>query len=250
MALAQSDRTYTLLVQPSFTSSQAELVYQPLVDFLSEETGFRFELRTVRDFHRHWLDLRRGQRPDLVLEDAHLVALRMEQHDYIPLVRASEPTTFSLLTTDFAASATDDFVGRVVASMPAPSLGYLVLASWYSNPMQQPALQSSASSWLDAVEIVFAGEAEAAIVPHNLVRRYINLNSIASSPEFPYMTIAASPELAPEVRSAVTRALLVLDERPDHFAVLHELDIEAFVAADAEDYRGLERWLDKLFAAF
>lgn len=245
---AQTRQSYSLLVHPIFTPSQAELVYQPLVDYLNAATDYRFELQTARDFHRYWLDIRRGQQPDLVLEDAHLIALRMQQSGFIPLARADELASFSLLTTDLAATDLADFVGRPVSSMPAPSLGYLVLASWYTNPMQQPVLQSSAASWLDAVEIVFAAEAEAAIVPHNLVRRYVNMNAITSSTEFPHLTIAASPDLPESVRSAVTRSLLELHENAEHFGVLHELDIEQFVAADVDEYLGLESWLDFVFS--
>lgn len=249
-APAQAPATYTLQVHPIFTPAQAEPVYQPLVDFLNSTTDYRFELQTTRDFHTYWLDIRRGRRPDLVLEDAHLIALRMQQQGFVPLVRADEPATFSLLTMDPGADGLEDFIGRRVSSMPAPSLGYLVLASWFTNPMQQPVLESSAASWLDAVEIVFDGEADAAIVPHNLVRRYVNLSSIVTSAEFPHLTIAASPDLPESVRAAVTRALLELDAQPEYFAVLHELDIEAFVPANPDEYLGLESWLDQVFTGF
>lgn len=249
-ASAQTERSYSLLVHPIFTPDQAALVYQPLIDFLNESTPYRFELRTARDFHRYWLDIRRGTMPDLVIEDAHLIALRMARHDFIPLVRAAQPTHFSLLTTDMSELDLADFIGRSISSMPAPSLGYLVLASWFTNPMQQPLLQSSAASWLDAVEIVFAMEADAAIVPHNLAARYVNMNQVAISTEFPNATLAASPGLPPAVRDAVRDALLRLHETPEHFGALHELDILQFVAASEDEYLGLERWLDWVFAGY
>lgn len=247
---AQSDRAYSLLVHPIFAPAQAELVYQPLVDYLNASTEFRFELRTARDFHRYWLDLRRGHLPDLVLEDAHLIALRMERHGFVPLVRADEFASFSLLTEDLDASDLDEFVGRPVSSMPAPSLGHLVLAGWFSNPMQQPILDSGAVSWLDAVEMVFAGESDAAVVPHNLARHYVAMTEVATSSEFPHITIAASPTLPEFVRNAVRNALLDLHESPEFFGVLHELEVQQFVPASPEEYIGLERWLDYVFSGF
>lgn len=247
---AQTERSYTLLVHPVFTPTQAELVYQPLLSYLNLATDYRFELETARDFHRYWLDIRRGGQPDLVLEDAHIIALRMQRHGYIPLVRAAELATFSLLSDDLDASDLSDFAGRPVSSMPAPSLGHLVLASWFANPMQQPILDSSAASWMDAVEMVFAGETEAAIVPHNLVRRYVNMAEIAISSEFPHITIAASPDLPDSVRESVRQALLNLHEDAEHFAVLHELDTQAFVPATADEYVGLESWLEYVFSGF
>ncbi|MGY6554659.1 MAG: phosphate/phosphite/phosphonate ABC transporter substrate-binding protein [Wenzhouxiangella sp.] len=248
--LAQSDRTHVLLVHPVFTPAQAELVHQPLIDYLNAVTDYRFELQTARDFHRYWLDARRGQQPDLVLEDAHMIAFRMQRHAFVPLVRSAEPASFSLLAADFDLVGLNEFVGRPVSSMPAPSLGHLVLASWFNNPMQQPILDSSAVSWLDAVEMVFAGDSEAAIVPHSLVRKYVTMAEVASSPEFPHMNVAASPDLPASVRDAVRQALLDLHEQPDFFEVLDELEVQQFVAANPEEYAGLERWLNYVFSRF
>lgn len=240
-------RSYQLQVHPVYPPDQAELVFQPLLDYLAAATGYSFELVTTRDFHRHWLDLRRGNQPDLILDDAHLIALRIQRDAYQPLVRASTPATFSLLTNRPERELElTDFVGLPVSTLPSPSLGHMVLASWFDNPMQQPIIQSTATSWLEAVEIVFAMETEAAIVPHNLAARYVNLGTVAVSSEFPHMNIAASPDLDPVIAVEIQDALLGLHDNPDFFAVLHELDIERFVPAAAEEYEGLERWLDPI----
>lgn len=250
LVLAQSERPYSLLVHPIFTPQQAELVYQPLVDYLNTVTDYRFELQTARDFHRYWLDARRGEQPDLVLEDAHMIAFRMERHGFVPLVRAGEFTSFSLLAQDLDATDLEEFVGRAISSMPAPSLGHLVLAGWFTNPMRQPILDSSAVSWQDAVEMVFAGESEAAVVPHSLVRHYVTMAEVATSIEFPHATIAAAPSLPEEVREAVRQALLALEQNPEFFGVLNELEVQRFVPAAADEYLGLERWLDYVFSGF
>jgi hypothetical protein len=250
-AISAEARTYNLLVHPIFTPDQADQVYRPLVDYLNATTSHRFELQTSRDFHRYWLEIRRGMTPDLVLEDAHLAALRISRYDYTPLVKASEPATFSLLTSsmNFDASLAD-FVARPISSMPAPSLGYLILTSWFNNPMQQPVIQSNASSWLDAVEIVFSMEAEAAIVPHNLVERYVNMEVVRTSEEFPHATITASSAVPLAVQQDLIEALTRLHEDSEYFSALHELDIEQFVRASIDEYRGLERWLEQVFTFF
>lgn len=240
--------SFNLLVHPIFTPDQAELVYLPLITYLNEATAHHFQLQTARDFHRYWAEIRRGVMPDLVLEDAHLTALRIRDFGYTPLVKAEEPTTYSLLTSTMNMDADlDYFVGRPVSSMPAPSLGYLILTSWYNNPMQQPVIQSNASSWLDAVEIVFSMEAEAAIVPHNLVARYVNMENVRTSEEFPHATISASPDVPEHVRQDIVDALTMLHDDPDHFPALFELDIDRFVPADAIEFEGLESWLRQVF---
>jgi ABC-type phosphate/phosphonate transport system substrate-binding protein len=131
--------------------------------------------------------------------------------------------------------------------MPAPSLGYLVLTSWFDNPMQQPIIQSNASSWLDAVEIVFAQEADASIVPNNLVSRYRNMANVLTSQEFPGVTIAASPDVPADIQEEIKAALLTLHEDEEYFVALNELDIDQFVEADAQAYEGLESWLSLIY---
>lgn len=247
----EADRVFTLQPHPIFNPEQAQLVYEPLITYLNSATPYRFELSPARDYHRYWIDIRRGLTPDLVLEDAHLTALRIERYNYTPLVKAEEPATYSLLTSSMNAdSELDDFIGQPVSSMPSPSLGYLILTSWYDNPMQQPIIQSNAGSWLDAIEIVFAMEAEAAMAPHNLVSRYVNMVVLRTSDEFPHATISASPEVPGVVRRAIRDALTILHEDPDHFGALHELDIDAFIPASFGEYEGLESWLDQVFTFF
>lgn len=244
-----SAETFTFQGHPIFTPETAELVYQPLVDYLNDALPYRFDLQIAPDYHRYWLATRRGENPNLVLEEPHLVSYRMERHDFTPLVQSSAPITYSLLTSMSENDASvQDFIGQRVSTMPAPSLGYLILADWFDNPMQQPIIQSNAASWLDAVEIVFSGEAEAAVVPNNLVSRYVNMQNVLTSREFPGVTVAASPEVPTGIQEEIRDALLALHEDEEHFAALHELDIDEFVAAPAEDYDGLDEWLSLVYS--
>jgi len=240
--------TFVFQGHPIFTPEQAELVYRPLVDYLNDALPYRFELALAPDYHRYWLSIRRGQNPHLVLEEPHLVAFRMQRHDFTPLVRASDPITYSLLTSMGSEDvSTEDFIGRRVSSMPAPSLGYLVLANWFDNPMQQPIIQSNASSWLDAVEIVFAMAADAAIVPNNLASRYVNMMNVRTSREFPGVTVAASPEVPAEIQEEIRQALLRVHDDEEHFVAVHELDVERFVPAEPAEYEGLDDWLGLVY---
>jgi len=240
--------TFQLLANPVYPPEQARLVYQPLVDYLNATTGLQIELEVARNFHRYWLSARRNEAAPLILEDAHLAAWRMNNFGYRPLTTTENPEIYHLLTSGaLADDPLEAFIGRRIASLPSPSLGYLVLASWYSNPLQQPTIVSTATSWLDAVEMVFSAEAEGAVAPDNLAQRYPNLYPVASSSEFPGLTLLASPDVPDDVAQNLIDAMTRLHEDPDHHAALFELDIDRFVAADPADYEGLETWLDSLF---
>lgn len=238
-----------LLVNPEYPPEQARLVFQPLVDYLNDVTGLEITLAVDRNFHRYWLNARRNEAPPLILEDAHMAAWRMANFDYQPLVASATPTTFSLLTTGaLADDSPGDFVGRRISSLPSPSLGYLVLADWFDNPMQQPLILSTATSWLDAVEMVFSAEVDAAIAPNNLVARYPNLYPVETSTEFPGLTLSASDDVPADVRQTIIDALTALHEDQTHHAALFELDIDRFVTVDPERYEGLQDWLSTIFA--
>jgi len=238
-----------VLVHPVYPLDQARLVYRPLLDYLNDVTGLEFTLTVELNFHRYWREARRDEAPPLILEDAHMTAWRMNNFDYQPLITTAEPTTFSLLTTGAMADDNlDDFVGRRISSLPSPSLGYLVLADWFDNPMQQPLIQSTATSWLDAVEMVFSAEVDAAIAPDNLAARYPNLYPVETSTEFPGLTLSASPEVPEDVRQTLIDAMTLLHEDEDHHVALFELDIDRFVPADPENYVGLEQWLSTVFS--
>lgn len=238
-----------LLVNPEYPPAQARLVFQPLVDYLNDVTGLEITLAVDRNFHRYWLNARRNEAPPLVLEDAHMAAWRMINFDYRPLVASATPKTFSLLTTGaLADDSLDDFIGRRISSLPSPSLGYLVLADWFDNPLQQPLILSTATSWLDAVEMVFSAEVDAAIAPNNLVARYPNLYPVETSSEFPGLTLSVSPDVPADVRQTLIDAMTALHEDETHHAALFELDIDRFVAVDPESYEGLEEWLSTVFS--
>ena len=241
--------TLELLVNPVYPPDQARLVYQPLVDYLIDSTGLQITLVVDRNFHRYWLNARRNEAPPLILEDAHMAAWRMVNFDYRPLVAPAAPTTFALLTTGaMADDSLADFTGRRISSLPSPSLGYLILADWFDNPLQQPLILSTATSWLDAVEMVFSAEVDAAIAPNNLVARYPNLYPVETSTEFPGQTLSASPEVPEDVRQRLIDAMTTLHEDETHHAALFELDIDRFVTVDPETYEGLEDWLSTIFA--
>lgn len=240
--------TLGLLVAPDFTPERAELIYRPLIDYLNDVGGLDIELVVARNYHRYWLDARRNETPPLVFEESHIAAWRMQEFGYEPLVATAQPQTYSLLTTGaLADEPLSAFIGSSISSLPSPSLGYLVLARWYPNPLQQPLIQSTATSWLDAVEMVFSAEAQAAVAPANLAARYPNLYPVATSAELPGPTLSASPEVPEDVRQRLIEALTTLHENTEHHAALFELDIDRFERADPERYEGLEEWLASIF---
>ena len=239
---------YTVTVEPNYPPAQAQDVYRPLLAYLSKATGHRFILKTAGNYHVYWRDMRGGAATDFAFEEAHFTDYRVNRQRFTPLVRVVDPTKFTLLVDSANANAgANGLIGRRIASMSAPSLGYLLLGELYKNPIAQPEIQSVAASWKDGVEMVFAGETDAAMVPGYIAQTYPNLVPVATSRDFIGRAFSASPKVPMDVRKKVADALLRLHKDKTLFDVLSELGATQFVPANAADYAGSERLLRGVF---
>ena len=248
LAGAANAADYTVTVEPNYPPAQAQEVYKPLLDYLSKATGQRFILKTAGNYHVFWRDLRGGANTDFAFEEAHFTDYRINRQHFTPLARVADPTKFILLVdSSKAAGGANGLIGRRIASMSAPSLGYLLLGELYKNPIAQPEIQSVAASWKDGVEMVFADETDAAMVPGYIAQTYPNLVPVATSRDFIGRAFSANPKVPADVRKKVTDALLRLHKDKTLYDVINELGATQFVPATAADYAGSERLLRGVF---
>jgi hypothetical protein len=219
-----------------------------LLAYLSKATGQRFILKTSANYHVFWRDMRGGAPTDFAFEEAHFTDYRINRQRFTPLARVADPTKFTLLVDSNNADAgANGLIGRRIASMSAPSLGYLLLGELYKNPIAQPEIQSAAASWKDGVEMVFAGETDGAMVPAYIAQTYPNLVPVATSRDFIGRAFSAGPKVPAELRKKVKDALLRLHTDAALYDVINELGATQFVPATAADYAGNERLLRGVF---
>jgi hypothetical protein len=239
---------FTVTVEPNYPPAQAQAVYKPLLAYLSKATGQHFVLKTSGNYHVYWRDMRGAAPTDFAFEEAHFTDYRINRQRFTPLVRVVDPTKYVLLVdSSNAGGGANGLIGRRIASMSAPSLGYLLLGELYKNPIAQPEIQSVAASWKDGVEMVFAQETDGAMVPGYIAQTYPNLVSVATSRDFIGRAFSASPKVPADIRTKVTNALLRLHKDPALFDVISELGATQFVPASAGEYAGNERLLRGVF---
>ncbi len=239
---------YTFTIEPSSPPERIQEIYQPLMTYLAKVTGQHFTLVTARNYHFYWRDMQNGGKVDFAFDEAHLADYRIEQGHYEPLVHTAEPTSYTLVSNiDIGTKGPPGLVGHGIVTMSAPSLGYTLLMGFYPNPVLQPDIQSIATSSRDAVDRVFAGEADAAMIPTALKDQYPNLTPVKTSREFPGQCITASADVPAEIRAKVKDALLKLDTDADASKLLFELGVTKFVPATAKEYEGDEQLLKDNF---
>jgi len=239
---------YNFAVEPTYTPERAREVYEPLIAYLTKATGHSFQLVTSRNYAIYWNDIRNRKDLHFVFDEAHFTDFRIQRFGYEPIVKSSLPTSYSLLTQDDVQEGNvQAFVARSLVTMPAPNLGFALLLEYFPNPMQQPDLRSLATSWRDTVEIVFAGEANATMVPSWLRDQYPNLIPVITTREFPGPAVSASAEVPSDVKAKVKEVLLVLHEDPALYEVINELGVQQFVEANAAEYKGSEQILKNFY---
>ena len=235
---------YRFSAEPFYSPEAAKDIYKPLLDYLSRETGETFVLVAPANYGAYWRSLVQGAAIDFSFDEAHFADYRITRMHFEPLVRTAETTSYTLLANlDYQDKGPESLKDKSIATMPAPSLGYALLTQFYPNPIEQPRFLSAARSWRDGVQIVFDGEAEAAIVPTWLKDTYPNLASIKTSQQLPGPAVLASPVVPVDVRDKVRSALLKLGDVPELGELLLELGISKFVPATAGEYAGNQELL-------
>lgn len=239
---------YTFRIEPSYPPQRLQEIYAPLMTYLSKATGQHFTIATSRNYHFYWRDMQSGAKTDFAFDEAHLADYRIEHAHFEPLVHTAEPTSYTLVSNiDLGNKGVQGLDGHSIVTMSAPSLGYTLLVQFYPNPVLQPDIQTTATSWRDAVDRVFAGEADAAMIPTWLKDQYPNLTPVKASRQFAGQCVTAAPDVPAEIKEKVKAALLKLDTDADASKLLFELGVTKFVPASAAEYAGDEQVLKNYF---
>ena len=239
---------YKLGIEPAYPPDQALEVYKPLLDYLNKSTGHTFTLVVPRNYHFLWRDMKRNEPLDFTFEEAHFADFRIQRFGFVPLVRTLEPTAYALLAeAELAEKGISGLVGQRIACMPSPSLGFALVAEMFKNPVAQPDIRSEAASWKDGVEMVFAQEADAAMVQTYISDQYPNLVVVQRTRDFPGRALSASPAIPEDVRKAVSDAMLKLHEDEAFLNVLTEVGASKFEPATVAEYAGSEQMLKGFF---
>ncbi len=236
-------QTLQLIGEPVYPANQARQIYSLLAEYISSNINREISLTTPVNFQQHWLTIRQGSTPDIVIDQAPLTDFWVRYKGYIPLVRESQNTGYALVTMNPEYQDYNDLFMRPIATMPSPGTDYLVLIQWFENPLWQPSIISSSSSWADSIQKLSEGTVAAAVVPNGLVDSDSEFRVIQTSNDMPGLTISAAPWVERSLREELQRVLLFLNDNTGNRAILEGLNIEAFEPAEALDYEGYAEWL-------
>lgn len=239
-------QTINLTVEAIYPPQQAEYVYQPLADWLTQKTGFDVQINSADNYYFYWRDAK-AQNPDFTLDAPHIAAYRMAEKNYEPILRVADDQKYYLVTNqdlDLTKDVGKQLVGKRVITFPSPNIGSLLYDQWFTDLFLQPQKVVTALSWKDVINQVFSGEAEAAIIPQYLYQLYPNLLVLKESEAFPGQIFLVSPAVNQNIKSSVINALNEINDSDEAYQILTELNSEQLKPVDVKDYQGLQKLLE------
>ena len=235
-------------VQPILDQKRAREVFEPLAQYIARATGKTVSLKTSYDFADYWLKLKSGSSYDLVLDGPFYTDYLIKEQKFVPLVKVPGVVSHSLVAAPTAAFfGPEDLVGKRVATLIPPAPAGLLLARMFPQPTRQPFIVPTKSSE-EALEMVIAGKAEAAMVPTPLVAAAMSqgkeLMTVTVSTQIPHITLSASSSIDADTRLKIRAALLAAAQTPQGQAMLQAAGFrEGFEPTQAELYVGYSEYL-------
>ncbi|HBG08356.1 MAG: phosphonate ABC transporter substrate-binding protein [Geobacteraceae bacterium GWC2_58_44] len=228
--------------------------YQPMMDYLTRNTPYRFELKISRDY-RETIQFLNQRKTDVASIGDGGVMKAMLLSGAIPIVKplngAGRPTyrSCAIVPSGSPIRSMQDLKGKSIA------FGYH--HSTTGNLIPRLLLQESRIKLgdlgsvtnlrhhSDVARAVLKGEYDAGFVKESTAIRFSKkgLRVILCSEELPSIPLIARRDAPKELVAAIAAALVKLDSRnPEHRKIMDNWDIEyknGFVPATTADYRAL-----------
>lgn len=232
------------------------LRYQPLLDYLTANTPYRFELKISHDYRGALDDFKEGRASICSLGDGAFVdAILM--HGAIPIVRPlnREGRPFFraaiVVPRDSTISTLEQLSGKSFAFGFSHSLTGNLLPRFMLEQagvdVSELKYQVSLKNHDAVTKAILRGVYDAGSVKESFALKYQQrgLRVLAYSLPIPSVPLVVHPDTSPRFRAAVASALLKLDPRnPMHRGIMSQWDEEfryGFAPASIQDYRGVIR---------
>jgi len=235
--------------------------YQPIMDYLSAETPYRFELKISRDYPEAVRFLQQGVTQVSSLGDVTFAEANL-RYQAIPILKPlnKDGTPFYrsaiIVRADSKLKSLKELRGKTVAfSSPHSTSGNLIprYLLW-DNGIGLRDLKSFANlQHHDAVaKAILKGQYDAGAVKDVVAEKYKShgLRILAWSAPIPSVPLVVREDTPPGVVKAMTAALLKLDRNdPRHRAIMKTWDDEfcyGFAPATSADYRAIFRMIREI----
>lgn len=239
--------TLNFAIQPILSEAATLRTYQPLADFISKATGDKVVIHTARDFPEYWVNQKKNNPYQIMLDNAFFTDYRNEKKQWASLVKYPGLVSYTLIVmSDNAVFEASELVGKTIASLMPPAPSGVFLGQMFRNPLRQPYIVPTTSA-SESLEILIEGKVIGAILPTPMVNVALqngaDLVVVKTSVQIPFIALSVSPDVSKEKAEQIKKALLDADKNDAGKALLKKLTIPNFEPADPSLYSGLMQYL-------
>ena len=238
---------FILSAPPRESIEVGNKLYEPLAESLSQLTGTKVIYRHPIDWQNYQKRLQNDEY-DIVFDGPHFAAWRMSSLKAKPLVRLPGNLRFVLVTLKKEEKITKSkhLVGKVVCTLPSPSLGALVLYSMFPNPVLQPTFKQVSGGSNQVADKLMTGECRGAILRSSFFYQKIpdkerkNIRVLKKSAPIINQGITVSTRVDKKSRSKMLKAFTTSKGMKAMRPLLDRFSdkANAFVPARKEEYLG------------
>jgi len=252
-----AEPVYKVGVVPQFEARRLHQIWQPVLNYMEKETGYRFELvgsPTINAFEAEFLD---GEFDFVYMNPYHLI-MASKSVGYLPLVRDVGRELYGVLVVEKSGGINEvkELSGKIIA-FPAPNaLGASLQMRQELTDIFKIEFSSRYVKTHDSVYLnVLLGEASAGGGVQKTLDQQKepirnSLRIIHRTTPVPPHPFAVHPRVPKQVADRVKKALLNLGASESGRALLAEIPIKQIGTATLEEYEvlrtmGLERFYVK-----
>lgn len=238
-----AQQTIIFSTAPTHNRDDTIKLYTPLMNYLSQVTGQRFELDPANNFIEYSTRMRLDKY-DMLFDGPHLAGWRMDMRDHQPLARLPGAIRIVLIGRDdsqIQSMAELEQGTTRVCAFASPNMLTLAFLSYYPNPVRQPVLLRT-QGFAELEKCLRSGRGEAAVVRDG---QWKNMNQeglkLIASPQaaYPERTFTISSRIDPALREQIREALLSEEGKQAMVDVLARFNRKNLIPAQSSDYTGL-----------
>lgn len=234
---------FTLLVEATYAPDRGKEVYETFRKWLEKQIGHEIEIIIDNNYYLYWRQAKGDKTPDFTFDSPHIAAYRAINKQYQPVAVTQEDLVFHLISLEEVpeGSTVEKYLtNKQVAMLPNPSLASLYFKQWFDDLFASPKKNVAALDWQETIDIVYDGEAQAAIVPQWVYNLYPNFISLKQSPSLPGRTFMASPNVPQKIIDKLQNVLLTMHEMTDDgYDSSYELNTAGFKEVNFSRYNSL-----------
>jgi ABC-type nitrate/sulfonate/bicarbonate transport system substrate-binding protein len=235
---------------PRETAEEAELLYKPIADYLSQVIGKRVVYKYPGTWGVYRTEMLNGSY-DIVFDGPHFVDYRVQKLQHNLLAKMPEIHEFVIIAhKDEPLKSIADLAGKTFCSEPPPNLGALVALAQFENPSRQPVVVPT-KGWGGIYEAVTARRCAAGVLPLANLKKFDKdglARILFKNQGLPNQAFSAGPRVTLEDQAKISAAMTAPEASGPTEKLRTRFNVgESFVSATNAEYNGVSQYLRNEF---